>query len=717
MTRPLVTRLVWCATLLTVAGLAFAPAYSGRLLGLPVVAPLVLLATVLATALAVATAALHLPRWSAALATSILTTVALSLATPSLLDALPRLLTAPRPAPANAAYLAPTLAVVFVLAVVAALAETRPRASAGVPAAVAATLYLLAALLTAGRADPSGVLALCLLVLTVGGWTLLPRYAAASAGRSTAPRRPRSAALRATGGALAAAMLVAPLAALGSPGADAFEPRSLVKTPRQDAQVLSPLPMLAVWADQTDLPLVRIDGRPPARLTLAVLPEFDGASWSNRGRFTVPGAEPAPDLPSGTAQLDYAVTIHVDTLTGGWMPSAGQPTSIDLDEVRVDVDSGALVSLTGLKEGQSYRLSGRVTGADEAALATAAVPTQALAQRYLRAPQLPRAFSDYARRGVAKATSRLEQAVALEELVRSGRAFSPKAPSGSSYAQLTQFLFPQAGSSVGTSEQFAASYVVLARSIGLPARLVVGMQVPEGATSPVTLTGGDMLAWPEVYFSGAGWVPFDPTPTQTGAARSAPRQEVLDRLGESVKPADDGTDAVRPGPGPGPREAEDGTTAAQRLGMVGAGAGVLALLAVIGLFVARLRRRARLRRLGAIGAWQQQVDALVLAGAPPRGPESAADVSCADRRVSPEAGDGRAAPGPPRTCRAGCLLPHRRCGDADRRLVGAGDGHHHSHPQGRAQVAPDPVGGGPPGAARSLAEVAPHRTRHFWPAV
>ena len=256
------------------------------------------------------------------------------------------------------------------------------------------------------------------------------------------------------------------------------------------------------------------------------------------------------------------------------------------------------------------------------------MPTQALAARYLRTPQLPRAFSDYARSGVAKATSRLEQAVALEELVRSGRAFSPKAPSGSSYAQLTQFLFPRSGTSIGTSEQFAASYVVLARSIGLPARLVVGLQVPEGATSPFTLTGGDVLAWPEVYFSEAGWVPFDPTPTQTGAARSAPRQEVLDRLGESVKPADDGTDAVRPGPGPGAGRALGADHGAQRLGpgrrrarRAGPGSGCSVLV------VGRARRRTRLRRLGAIGAWQHQVDALVLAGTPPRGPESAADVA------------------------------------------------------------------------------------------
>lgn len=627
MTRAIVMRVVWAACLVALAATTFAPAYAGRTLALPTIVPLTLVAIVLAFVLALATARLRLPRWTVALAVSILTTVSLTLVSPNIFDAIPRLLTAPRPAPATAETLAPVVAVVFVAAVVACLAEVRPRATAAVAAPAAAGLiYLLASLLTAGRTDSHGVVALFLILITAVGWILLPRdVAPATTGRrASSARRP----LRATAMALVAsgatALLVAPLVGLGTAGADAFDPRSLVTTPRQDAQVLSPLPMLGVWADQTDIPLVEVTGRAPARLTLAVLPDFDGSSWSNSGRFTVPGAAPAADLATGPGTLSYDMRVRVLALNGGWAPAAGHPTTIDLDDVRIDADSGAVVALQGLREDLRYHVTGQVAAADDTVLAGAAVPAADVASRYLRTTQLPAAFSTYARNGVAKATTRLEQAIALEELVRTDRAFSPKAPSGSSYPHLEQFLFPASGSSVGTSEQFAASYVVLARSVGLPSRLVVGLQLPEGAITPLTLTGGTVQAWPEVYFSEVGWVPFDPTPTEEGSARSAPRQQILDRLGEAADADDEkGDDTTDPSQEQNPQSRVSDISTQDRALLVIAAVSLMAVLVLLALAVARQHRRVRLRRLGAIGAWQQQIDALILAGTPPSKPDSA----------------------------------------------------------------------------------------------
>lgn len=632
MTRAVVVRVLWAASLVAVAATAFAPAYAGRALALPTSVPLTSATILLAVLIAVATARLHLPRWTAALAVSILTTVSLTLVSPNVFDSIPRLLTAPRPAPSTPETLAPMLAVVFVAAVVACLAEVRPGATAAAVApAAAGLLYLLASLLTAGTTDSHGIVAVLLVLLTSVGWILLPRDAPPAmtgGGRVPSARRPLRATAMALVASAATALLVAPLVGLGSVRSDAFDPRSLVTTPRQDAQVLSPLPMLGVWADQTDIPLIEVTGRAPARLTLAVLPDFDGSSWSNSGRFTVPGAAPAADLPTGPGTLAYDMQVRVLALAGGWAPAAGRPETIDLEDVRIDADSGAVVALQGMRENLRYRVTGQVAAADDSVLASAAVPAADVASRYLRTTQLPAAFSSYARSGVAKATTRLEQAVALEELVRSGRTFSPKAPSGSSYAHLGQFLFPAAGSSVGTSEQFAASYVMLARSVGLPSRLVVGLQLPEGATTPITLTGGTVQAWPEVYFSGIGWVPFDPTPTQEGTARSAPRQQVLDRLGESADAdQDNGDDTADPNQRPDEQTRISQLSTQDRALLVMAAVALISLLLIAALALARQRRRARLRQLGAIGAWQQQIDALVLAGTPPSDPESAAVIT------------------------------------------------------------------------------------------
>jgi transglutaminase-like putative cysteine protease len=73
------------------------------------------------------------------------------------------------------------------------------------------------------------------------------------------------------------------------------------------------------------------------------------------------------------------------------------------------------------------------------------------------------------------------------------------------------FLFEQRR---GYCEQFASSLVVMARTLGIPARLTTGY-VP-GEYNPFTglheVRASDAHAWVEVYFPGYGWSTFDPTP-------------------------------------------------------------------------------------------------------------------------------------------------------------------------------------------------------------
>jgi hypothetical protein len=54
---------------------------------------------------------------------------------------------------------------------------------------------------------------------------------------------------------------------------------------------------------------------------------------------------------------------------------------------------------------------------------------------------------------------------------------------------------------------------VLARSVGLPSRLVVGYAPGrlDAATGRSVITEAEAHSWPEIYFSGVGWVAFEPT--------------------------------------------------------------------------------------------------------------------------------------------------------------------------------------------------------------
>lgn len=88
----------------------------------------------------------------------------------------------------------------------------------------------------------------------------------------------------------------------------------------------------------------------------------------------------------------------------------------------------------------------------------------------------------------------------------------------------------------GYCVQFSSSLVLLAQSLGYPARWVVGFNsgepLPAGTGNPFpgqprstvrVLTQADAHSWAEVYFPGYGWVPFEATPGFSGfVSESAP---------------------------------------------------------------------------------------------------------------------------------------------------------------------------------------------------
>jgi hypothetical protein len=63
-------------------------------------------------------------------------------------------------------------------------------------------------------------------------------------------------------------------------------------------------------------------------------------------------------------------------------------------------------------------------------------------------------------------------------------------------------------------EEYATALVVMARTLGIPARLTVGYG--SGDYNPITgyyeVRLNHAHSWAEVYFPEYGWVPFDPTP-------------------------------------------------------------------------------------------------------------------------------------------------------------------------------------------------------------
>ena len=93
---------------------------------------------------------------------------------------------------------------------------------------------------------------------------------------------------------------------------------------------------------------------------------------------------------------------------------------------------------------------------------------------------------------------------------------STKPPRPAGFDAVTWFLFETKEGSCG---QFSSAFTVLARSVGLPARVVSGWAItPTPNTQTVKADQGHQ--WAEVAFEGIGWITFEPTASGGPSTRS-----------------------------------------------------------------------------------------------------------------------------------------------------------------------------------------------------
>lgn len=76
----------------------------------------------------------------------------------------------------------------------------------------------------------------------------------------------------------------------------------------------------------------------------------------------------------------------------------------------------------------------------------------------------------------------------------------------------------------GYCDYYATAMVVMARSIGIPARLAIGYApgTYDEVNGRYIVTEADAHSWVEVYFPTIGWIPFEPTAGRSGIERLIP---------------------------------------------------------------------------------------------------------------------------------------------------------------------------------------------------
>ncbi|WP_372696894.1 DUF3488 and DUF4129 domain-containing transglutaminase family protein [Arthrobacter sp. JSM 101049] len=260
-----------------------------------------------------------------------------------------------------------------------------------------------------------------------------------------------------------------------------------------------------------------------------------------------------------------------------------------------------------------------------------------LAPAYTEIPaNLPRVIPETARRitRAAGATTAYDQAVALQEELRSpDYTYSEQTPleqgyDGNGVGVVEAFLQQKSG----YCTHFSAAMALMARSLGIPSRIVVGYA--PGRTNGASALGTDgqqwagyelsarsAHAWPELYFPGLGWVPFEPTPgrgTTPSYASDSPAGGPLPAPAEDdapTRPATGGDSSPSAEPStPAAAGSQETMDDAGASWAAPAGAMLVVLAGLFGPFgVRRWARARRLRRIrqpvdwrdGPRAAWQE----------------------------------------------------------------------------------------------------------------
>ena len=140
-------------------------------------------------------------------------------------------------------------------------------------------------------------------------------------------------------------------------------------------------------------------------------------------------------------------------------------------------------------------------------------------ERYLQIPEnLTGEIRELAREITRGRATPYDKAQGITTYLRTEIEYSDTFPTPpDEYDPLEWFLFTW---KEGYCNYYATAEVLLLRSLGIPARLVVGFAEGEkGDDGMYTVIQKDAHAWPEVYFPNIGWVEFEPTANQTQLIR------------------------------------------------------------------------------------------------------------------------------------------------------------------------------------------------------
>lgn len=194
----------------------------------------------------------------------------------------------------------------------------------------------------------------------------------------------------------------------------------------------------------------------------------------------------------------------------------------------------------------------------------------------------------------ADADNAYDMAVALVEYLQSNYRYSLQVESVPPRVDFVDyFLFKM---DRGYCVHFSTAFVILARSVGLPARWVKGYSPGNRLKgNTFSVQNSHAHAWAEIWFDDYGWVPFEPT--SSSSSTNSPQPPGSDRPNLPAEPDPDPGDPGTPAT-PNPlKPTHSGAGESPWMGWLSVGS-IAVLLALFALAVVGISRRPRGNQIG-----------------------------------------------------------------------------------------------------------------------
>ncbi|MFD1714601.1 transglutaminaseTgpA domain-containing protein [Amnibacterium flavum] len=287
----------------------------------------------------------------------------------------------------------------------------------------------------------------------------------------------------------------------------------------------------------------------PVYLRVVTIDDLTGEDWeatpldeSPQGARTVDEFPAVPGLAGDVTRAEVSTVVEDAFAERRWLPIPYPATSVEIESPGQWAWDPESLTAGVRRDGQYagvYTVNSLQIEPTAEQLRSAPSSDSVAFQRYLELPDdIPAIIGETTAEITADEVNGYDQAIAIQNYLRgSDFRYDESTPEqadgdGDSFDVIGAFLDQKRGYCV----HFASTMTVMARQLGIPARIAVGYQPGERQILDPTsydVTSHDLHAWPELYFEGVGWTRFEPTPgrgsvpdyTTAAAAAAQPTEE------------------------------------------------------------------------------------------------------------------------------------------------------------------------------------------------